>query len=316
MTDEVKPAVAATRSTMTVAITGANGYTGRLVARRLLADGHAIRNLTNHPQRLADLPPMPTFPLGFDDQARLEEGLAGAEVLVNTYWVRYPRGSMTYDDAVANIRTLVTAARGAGVRRIVHVSIARAGDSDLPYYRGKAAAEAAVRDSGLSAAIVRPTMLFGEGDVLLNNIAWVLRHLPAFGIPGDGRYPIQPIHVEDHAALIASLATGDDEGNHDSLGPERYTFEELVRLVRWAIGSHALVLRMPPALAQLGANGVGLLQHDVMLTPDELRGLMDGLLATDAPPSGNTSLAHWLRAQREVVGRRYTSEMDRHFRAA
>ncbi|HEY7462924.1 MAG TPA: NAD(P)H-binding protein [Candidatus Limnocylindria bacterium] len=299
-----------------VAITGANGYTGRFVAERLVAEGHAIVNLTNHPDRPADAPVAGTGPLAFEDPAALARGLAGVDVLVNTYWVRYPRGEVTFERAVENIGRLATAAARAGVRRIVHVSIAKAGESELPYYRGKLAGEAAVRASGVPAAIVRPTILFGESDVLMNNIAWAMRHLPVFGVPGDGSYPIQPIHVRDHAELIASLVTSDDTGTHDSQGPERYTFTELLRMVRWAIGSHTLIVRMPPPLAQLGAWGIGLLQRDVMMTPDELRGLMDGLLSTDASPAGHTSLAQWLRAERATIGKRYASELDRHFRQA
>jgi NADH dehydrogenase len=297
-----------------VAITGANAYTGRFVAARLAGDGHAIVNLTNHPDRPADVSLSATVPLSFEDPAGLERGLSGVDVLVNTYWVRYPRGEVTYERAVENIGRLADAAARAGVRRIVHVSIAKAEESELPYYRGKAAGEAAIRAAGLPVAIVRPTILFGESDVLINNIAWVMRHLPVFGVPGNGSYPIQPIHVRDHADLIAALVTGDDTGTHDSQGPERYTFNELVRLVRWGIGSRALILRMPPPLAQLGAWGIGLLQRDVMMTPDELRGLMNGLLSTDAPPAGHTSLAQWLRSERATIGRRYASELDRHFR--
>ena len=297
---------------LNVAVTGANGYTGRFVAGELLRQGHAVRNLTAHPNRPSGLPRMSVHPLDFADAGSLDKALAGADALVNTYWVRLPPDGHTYDEAVRNTERLATAARRAGVRRIVHVSVARAGDSELPYYRGKARAEDAVRASGVPAAIVRPAVLFGGGDVLINNIAWVLRHLPVFGVPGDGRYPVQPVHVEDHAVLIAGLVVNDDDGIHDSLGPERYTFEELVRMVRWGIGSHALVLRMPPLLAQLGASGMGLLLRDALMTPSELDALMDGLLATDAAPTGTTSLAQWLRSERGEVGRHYASDAKRH----
>ena len=94
----------------------------------------------------------------------------------------------------------------ADVRRVVHISIARAGQSQLPYFRGKAALETALRSSELSHAIVRPTVIWGGGrDVLLNNIAWCLRRFPVFLLPG-GKYQIQPVHVEDLAALAVTKA--------------------------------------------------------------------------------------------------------------
>jgi NADH dehydrogenase len=303
-----------------VAVTGASGYIGRHVAARLHAAGQGIVNLTGHPSR----------PLGFDaagrvrtelldwhHPARLAYALRGVDVLVNTYWVRFERGDVTYATAIANSGRLLAAARTAGVRRIVQVSIANPSrDSPLPYYRGKARVEELVRASGMRWAIVRPTLVYGGGDVLINNIAWTLRHLPVFGIPGDGRYPVQPVFVGDLAHAICELVGNDREVELDAGGPERHTFVELVRLVRWAIGSHALITHLPPALSLAGARLVGAAKGDVLLTGDEVRGLMGGLLAIDASPVGRTSLTQWLVHHADAVGRRYASELDRHYRAA
>src|SRR4029077_3705834 len=235
-------------------VTGAFSYSGRFVAAELLERGRGVRTLTNHPNPHDPLAArIPAQPLDFDDSAALVAALTGADTLYNTYWVRAPRVGVSHTVAVDNTKRLIDAARRAGIRRIVHTSIANPTSSRLSYYRGKAELEAAVRSSGLSYAIVRPTLLFGEGDVLINNIAWLLRHLPVFGIPGDGRYRLQPMHVRDHAALMVETGLQSEDRVVDSAGPEIFTFEDLVRLLRGAMGLHTLVLHMPASLAMVGA---------------------------------------------------------------
>jgi len=201
-------------------------------------------------------------------------------------------------------------------RRVVHTSIANPTASRLSYYRGKAELEDAVRSSGLSYAIVRPTLLFGDGDVLINNIAWLLRHLPVFGIPGDGRYRLQPMQVRDHAALLVQTGLQTSDQIVDSAGPDIFTFEELVHLLRRAMGLHTLVVPMPPALAMVGANVAGRLTGDMLLTRDELDDLMHDILVSHEPPRGRTRLTDWLTSNRDQVGRGYASEIERHYRQA
>jgi len=246
----------------------------------------------------------------------LVAALSGADTLYNTYWVRAPRVGVSHTIAVDNTKRLIDAARRAGIRRIVHTSIANPTASQLSYYRGKAELEDAVRASGLSYAIVRPTLLFGEGDVLINNIAWLLRHLPVFGIPGDGRYRLQPVHVRDHAALLVEAGLQSSDQILDSAGPDIFTFEQLVNLLRQAMGLHTVVLHMPPALAMVGANIAGRLTGDMLLTRDELDDLMHDILISHEPPRGRTRLRDWLRTNADTVGRVYASEIERHYRPA
>ena len=295
-------------------VTGAFSYSGRFIAAQLLERGRGVRTLTNHPKPDDPLAPqIPTYPLNFEDADALVAALKGADTLYNTYWVRAPHGSLTHDVAVENTKRLIEAARRAGVRRIVQTSIANPTASTTSYYRGKAALEDAVKSSGLSYAIVRPTLLFGEGDVLINNIAWLLRHLPVFGIPGDGRYRLQPMHVKDHAGLL--VAVGSEPANLvvDSAGPEIFTFDELVHLLRRAMNLGTLVVHLPPVLAMAGATVAGRLVGDMLLTRDELDDLMHDILVSHEPPRGTTRFTDWLRLHRNDVGRRYASEMQRHY---
>jgi NADH dehydrogenase len=298
------------------AVTGAFGYTGRCITRRLLDAGREVRTLTGHPGR-----PDPfggkvgVVPFAFNDPAALAAGLAGTEVLYNTYWVRFPYRGVTFDQALANTRALLQGARDAGVRRVVHISITNpARESALPYFRGKALAEEAVAQSGLSHAFVRPTVVFGPGDILVNNIAWLVRRLPLFGIPGTGTYRVRPVFVGDVADLAVEAGGRDDDFVMDAVGPETYTFDELVRLVARSVGRRPLLVHLPPRLISAVARILGLAVGDVLLTADEVRGLMEGLVTTDGPATGSTKLSEWLDDHADDVGRVYASELARHYR--
>ena len=299
----------------TITITGAFSYTGKYATRLLLDRGYRVRTLTNHPGRENPFGGLvEAFPYNFERPNLLRETLRGTSTLINTYWVRFPHGSSTFDQAVANTKTLIAAARDAGVKRIAHVSIANSSDeSPLAYYRGKAHLEKAVIDSGLSYAILRPTVIFGAEDILINNIGWFVRRFPVFGIPGDGRYGVRPIYVEDMARLIVDCAGRSSNTVLDAVGPETFTFEELVRLIGNSVGRSVKLIHMPATVSYLATLITGWFVGDTVLTWEEYKGLMGNLLAPDGPSVGDTRLSDWLSANHENVGRRYASEVARHF---
>ena len=254
------------------------------------------------------------LPYNFEQPDELRRSLEGASTLINTYWVRFPHGGVNFGTAVRNSRVLIQAARDAGVKRMVHVSIANPSlQSPLAYYRGKADVEEAVRESGMSYEILRPTVIFGAEDILINNIAWFVRHLPVFGIPGDGRYGVRPIYVEDMAQLLVRSAAEAGTSVRDAVGPETFPFEELVRMIAREVRSSCRVVHMPAWLAYMGTRVMGWVVGDVVLTWEEYLGLMANLLAPEGPAAGATRLSEWLAANRESVGRKYASEVERHF---
>lgn len=295
-------------------VTGAFSYTGRYIARRLLAEGRRVRTLTRRRNPASRLE---QARFAFDDPNELVESLRGADVLYNTYWVRFEHGDVTFARAVENTRTLFRAAREAGVRRIVHVSVSNAAaDSPLPYFRGKALLEQELIGSGQSHAIVRPTLVFGRDDILVNNMAWILRRLPIFVVPGHGDYRVQPVSAEDTAALCVRAAQRDDDAACDAAGPEVYSFEELVRLIAVAIGRPRQVRHAPLAVAFGLSQAIGMLRGDVLLTRDEIAGLAAGLLVSRDPPTGRDSFREWIAANADGLGRRYVSELARNYRRA
>jgi NADH dehydrogenase len=299
-----------------VVVTGAGGYSGRVLARALLEEGVEVTNLTGHPER--ETPFGDRIRSVYMDFARpdeLELSMRGASVFFNTYWVRFPYRGQTHPQAVANSVALFEAARRAGVARIVHTSIANpALDSPLSYYRGKAEVERALRSLGLSHAILRPTVFFGEQDVLVNNIAWFARRFPLFLIPGNGRYRVQPMHVADFAGLMACAAESKEDLVADGVGPEVYAFEELVRRIADALDRRVLLLHAPRLAVHAATTLFSLFLRDVLLTRAEIDGLMADLLVSKGAPTGTTRLSEWLRRNAEQEGRQYASEVARHYR--
>ena len=302
----------------TVVITGAFSYTGKYATRILLDRGFQVLTLTFHPPR-----PNPygdrvaVAPYNFERPDELRRSLEGASTLINTYWVRFPRGGMTFETAVRNSRILIHAAREAGVRRIVHVSIANPSlESPLGYYKGKAEVEQALQESGLSYSILRPTVIFGAEDILINNIAWFVRHFPVFGIPGDGRYSIRPIYVEDMARLLADAVDRQGSEIVNAVGPETFCFEDLVRMIATSVGRSIRLVHMPRFMAYLATVVTGWMVRDVVLTWEEYQGLMDNLQAPEGTSAGATRLSEWLKENGEGVGKEYASEVARHFTRA
>ena len=258
---------------------------------------------------------MERHPLDFDDFGQLVRSLEGADTLYNTFWIRFAHGAVNHDLAVKNSRSLVDAAVAAGVRRIVHISITGASaDSPLPYFRGKGQVEGYIRESGLSFSIIRPTVIFGAEDILINNIAWFLRRFPVFPVAGPGDYPVQPIFVVDVAHIAVDSTSRNGNLTLDAVGPETFTFKELVREIRKTTGGRAMIVSLPPPVVFTSAVLVGLALRDVVLTREEIAGLMSGHLVSNEPPTAATRLSDWMRAHRETLGRRYASELARHYR--
>jgi uncharacterized protein YbjT (DUF2867 family) len=297
-------------------VTGAFSYTGRYIAQRLLSMGEEVRTLTGQPDRENPFGRrVEAFPFSFDKPGELTESLWGATTLYNTYWVRFAWGEVSFDRAVENSRTLITAAEEAGICRIVHISITKPyEESLLPYFKGKALVEKAVTQSKMSYAIIRPTVIFGSEGVLINNIAWLLRRFPIFAVPGSGVYQIQPVFVEDVAEIAISM--GHEEGNIiiDAVGPETYSFDELVRLIAQKIASRSTIIHVRPWLALFLGRLIGCIVRDVVITKDEIGGLMSNLLVSDDPPVGQTRLSEWLEKNSNSVGLKYLSDLERHYR--
>ncbi len=294
-------------------VTGAFGYSGHYIARRLLTAGVRVRTLTNSPRREHDFgDAIDIHPLAFDNRADLVASLRGCDVLYNTYWVRFNHKNFTMAGAVANTLKLFEAAKEAGVGRIVHVSITNPSeDSPQEYFRSKARLERELIETGVSHAILRPAVLFGGADILINNIAWALRKLPVFGVFGDGEYRIQPMHVDDFARAAIELGAKTEDAVVNGVGPETFTYRHLVQTIGEIIGKTRPIVSVPRPVGFAFAWLIGKLVGDVMLTREEIDSLMGDLLCADTPPTGETKLTEWAEQHAEVLGKRYACEVAR-----
>ena len=294
-------------------VTGAFGYSGKYIAKRLLEAGHEVRTLTNSPTR-----PNPfggqikASPFHFENPEKLVAALQGTSVLYNTYWVRFNHRDFQHTNATRNIRRLFQSAKEAGVKRVVHISITNPSEeSHLEYFSGKAKHERTLIDSGLSYAILRPAVIFGKEDVLINNIAWILRRLPVFGVFGDGNYRLQPIYVDDLAKLAVAQGSTTEDRIIDAIGPETFTYKELVREIGVIIDKQRPIISIPDSLGYVLGWILGTVLGDVLLTRDEIEGLKANLLYTSSPPVGEMKLTNWAKENALMLGRKYASELSR-----
>lgn len=295
------------------AVTGAYGYSGKYIAQRLLANGEDVITLTNSRHKVNPFGGrVPAYPFNWDEPEKLVDNLRGVSVLYNTYWVRFNHKGFSHQMAVDNTLKLFDAAKKAGVERVVHVSITNPSeDSTLEYFQGKARLERALVESGLSYAILRPTVLFGKEDILINNIAWILRRLPVFGVFGDGNYCIQPIYVDDLAALAVKQGQQRQNTIINAIGPETFTYREMVQTIGKIINSNRPIIPVPPFIGYLTGQVIGCLVNDVTITRPEIEGLMADLLYVDSPPAGQTRLTDWAREHADTLGKHYASELAR-----
>ena len=294
-------------------VTGAYGYSGKYIADKLLAKGHKVMTLTNSMNRENPFAGrVEAHPFHFDRPDLLTESLKGVRVLYNTYWVRFNHREFTYQIAIRNTKILFQAAKEVGLERIVHISITNPSEnSELGYFKGKAMLERMLKETGISYTVLRPAVLFGKEDILINNIAWALRRFPLFGLFGLGGYRLQPIFVEDLAELAVLEGERRENVIIDTIGPETFTYRELVEAIGRIIARERPLIPMPPFLAFTLSWLIGKFMKDVVITRDEIKGLMAELLHVESASLGRTRLTDWAKQSSDTLGLRYTSEMAR-----
>jgi nucleoside-diphosphate-sugar epimerase len=294
-------------------VTGAFGYSGKYIAEELLSRDKQVITLTNSVNR-----PNPfgydvrAFPFNFDKKEELIESLQKVKVLYNTYWVRFNHKTFKHSTAIDNTLTLFEAAKKAGVERIVHVSITNATkETHLEYFQGKGILEQALINSGLSYSILRPTVIFGHEDILINNIAWMIRHMPVMGVFGDGKYRLQPIYVKDLAKLAVEQGENTEDKIVDAIGPETFEYKQLIETIAEILGIKRRIISVSDNFGYFVGKIVGIFKNDYLITKEEIKGLKSDLLFTNSQPAGNVKLTDWIKENKDILGKKYSNELKR-----
>ncbi len=295
------------------AVTGAFGFSGQVIAEKLLEKGIQVRTLTNSPNRQSPLQgKVEVRSLNFNNKREIIDSLSGVTTLYNNYWVRFNCRDFDHDRAVRNSEILVEAAKEAGVRRLVHVSITNPDPSSrLSYFRGKAQVEQIVQDSGIPYAILRPAILYGPNDILVNNIAWMLRRFPIFLLIGRGKQLIQPVYVGDFAEIAVDAGMQHNNCILNAIGPETFEFRELVHCIRDALNESTQIMPFPKIFVYLLTRIGNGIMGDYILTWDEIEALNQNLLFVNDSPLGKTKFSDWIVENANRMGNRYSNELLR-----
>jgi NADH dehydrogenase len=296
-------------------VTGSFGYIGKYITRELLDRGYEVKTITTHPEKpnpFGEQVKASSYHFGNPD--KLMQNLEGCEILFNTYWIRFNYRQWSFEKALENTKILFDCAKNAGVRKIVQISVTNPSEDDpLPYYKGKALQEKELRKLGVDYTVIRPTLVFGIEDILVNNIAWTIRKFPVIPVFGSGDYKIQPVCAEDLATIAVDASRSDGSLTIDAIGPEIFSYKEFLELIARELKRTVAFIHTSPTLGILLGNMIGLFVRDVVLTKDELRGLMANKLTSKQDPNGTISFSDWLQDNKHAIGTKYTSELNRHF---
>lgn len=290
------------------AVTGAFGYSGKYTAQKLLAQNNEVITLTNSYKRSNPFGEiLKAYPFNFDNFDELVKSLKDVKVLYNTYWLRF-----NHNEAVDNTIKLFDAAKKAGVERVVHISITNPNkNSNLEYFKAKGILEEYLMNTGMSYSILRPAVIFGEEDVLINNMVWMIRNLPMIGIFGDGKYSIQPIYVMDLAELAVEQGKQTENKIIDAIGPETFQYRELLEKIMEVIGKKRKIISVSDGFGYFASKLIGWLQGDIVTTKSEIEGLKSNLLFTNSAPAGHTKLTEWMKENKNILGKVYSNELKR-----
>jgi len=245
-----------------VLVTGGTGFIGSHIVRSLLGRGHQVAVLSRNPAAARTSVPAGVEIRGGDvgDPASLARAMSGVQTVISAvqfpnHPVENPRRGYTYAEVDGRgTGNQVQAAKAAGVRRFIYLSGAGTGaHQTAPWFVAKHKAEQAIVQSGIPYTIFRPSWVYGPEDRSLNKYATFARLLPFIPVIGDGRIPVQPLHVDDLAEAVATCVTLDRATNqvYEIGGPQELSMNEIIQTVLRAMGKRKPLLHSPVWLMKL-----------------------------------------------------------------
>ena len=288
-----------------ILVLGGTGFVGRHLCQELARRQCRVTVPTRHPSKAQPAPSLPGLelvPADVHDQAALARLVPGHDAVVNLVAILHGNPSGFERVHVELVKKLSRACTDAGVARLVHVSALGASkDAPSMYQRSKAAGEAVLRESGLDCTVLRPSVIFGEGDQFLTVFARLQAVLPIMPLAGADTL-FQPVWVGDVVdAIVRCLEPGDTAGRtYELCGPERYSLRELVQLAGRLSGHARPVLSLPTVLGQLQAFLMEMAPGPTLMSRDNLdsmkvsnvaSGKLPGLEALGISPSSLSAIA-------------------------
>ena len=268
---------------MKVFLTGATGFVGRYMLRRLLAEGHAVRALVRDPQK-ADEPSragVELVPGDVVEATGLEDGMQGCDAVIHLVGIIVEKGGNTFESVHdLGTRNVVRAARVVGLGRFIQMSAlgARA-DGPAEYQVTKWKGEERVRCSGIPYCILRPSVIFGEGDGFVTQMMETMRSAPLFRpVPGDGKPKFRPILVEDVSACFVRALTVEAATNQtiELGGADELTLNDMLAEIARCAGVRKPAIHIPMPLMFAGAAVAQAVLKNPPVTADQLRMLREG----------------------------------------
>lgn len=264
-----------------ILITGATGYIGRNVVNALMAQNlpirclipdHRLRHITWDTE--ADNTPEIINGTILEDEA-VFQAVTGVHTIIHlqsAQWWGNQRNLERVD--LAGTRNLITVARSARVGRIIYLSqLGAAPSSAYTLHRVKGQVEELIRASGLAYTILRSGVVFGEGDVFINNLAKMISSNPfIYLMPGEGEVVLHPIYIDDLVRCITlSLESINAVDNTLEIGGLEYiTLEDLIFTIMRLTGNLRLIIPVPPYLLRLFPRINGILLRRTLMTPQWL----------------------------------------------
>ncbi len=293
-------------------ITGAESFIGKYISNLLIPLNFKIRSFTN--KSINKTKNIEFYPYNFNNSEEVIKIFKGADFFFNTYWIRFNFKDKKFEKAYENTKFLIDCAKLAGVKKIIHISITNANPlSPFEYFKYKGFIENYIINSGISYSILRPTVVFGREDILINNIIWFLKRFPIFPIFGRGDYLIQPIYVKDLAKIAVEKALNSENSIVDCAGPEIFSFRELIKKIRDVIDSKSIIINLPTKAVFSLLKFLSFFLKDVILTREEILALKGNLLYSKDPPLGKERIIDWIKNEKDYLGIQYRSEILRHY---
>lgn len=271
---------------MRVAITGGTGFVGRHVARELVARGHEVvliaRVLDRRDPSIREIPSADFFAADLTSVEELTRAFGACGAVAHCAGINREIGKQTYERVhVEGTRNVMEAARRAGVGKVAQLSFLRARpDCGSGYHESKWAAEEIVRRSGVDYTVLKPGVIYGRGDHMLDHLSHALHTFPVFALVGFEPKRVRPVAVEDVArVLAASLTEGRLAGKTAwVLGPEELTLEEAVRRVGRTVGKQPLYFRAPIAFHRAMAVVLERVMKIPLVSRAQVRILSEGIV--------------------------------------